>query len=419
MTSNSYLEKQAFCGQQIKEAVPDNLHLSVVIPCYKEPELIQTLESLSQCYPTKNKTEVIVVINYSEKETEEIKQYNQETEKEARVWIRSNNSSHIDFHIICAYDLPYKTAGVGLARKIGMDEAVRRFDKTRKNDGIIICLDADCLIEENYLTEVENHFLLNPLSPSCHLAFKHRTDDPKLSIENRTAICIYELYLRWYTLNLQHAGHPYAFQTIGSCMAVRSSAYQKQGGMNKRKAGEDFYFLQKIFPLGNFTELNSTCVYPSARGSDRVPFGTGAFINQHEGDDMLNYKSFNPLLFDELKLFIENLELSYGNKTFSNIKLYPTLSAFFASIQFESKFKEAIQHSSNYTNFSKRFFSNFNGLLVLQYLHFGQKDGIKDQSLIKSSQQLLEQIDIEPVKKEKNLLNLLKTYRNIQRLYIV
>ena len=55
----------------------------------------------------------------------------------------------------------------------------------------------------------------------------------------------------------------------------------KQDGLNKKQAGEDFYFLQKIMPMGNYFELNSTTVHPSSRTSDRVPFGTGPIINQY------------------------------------------------------------------------------------------------------------------------------------------
>ena len=55
----------------------------------------------------------------------------------------------------------------------------------------------------------------------------------------------------------------------------------RQGGMNKRQAGEDFYFLHKIIPLGHFGEINTTRVIPSPRPSDRVPFGTGRAVRDY------------------------------------------------------------------------------------------------------------------------------------------
>ena len=91
----------------------------------------------------------------------------------------------------------------------------------------------------------------------------------------------YELHLRYLNLFSRFTGFPYAYHTIGSCFGVRAETYASQGGMNKRKAGEDFYFLHKIIPLGEFREINNTCVIPSPRESDRVPFGTGAAIGKY------------------------------------------------------------------------------------------------------------------------------------------
>ena len=61
-------------------------------------------------------------------------------------------------------------------------------------------------------------------------------------------IANYELHLRYYVWALRSIKFPYAFQTVGSSMLCRASSYVRYGGMNRRKAGEDFYFLQKIIP---------------------------------------------------------------------------------------------------------------------------------------------------------------------------
>ena len=224
------------------------------------------------------------------------------------------------------------------------------------------------------------------------------------------------MYLRWFKLNLEYCNHPYAYFTIGSCIGVRSSAYQKQGGMNKRKAGEDFYFLQKIFPLENFKEINSTTVYPSARLSDRVPFGTGAFLNQHKEGNVLEYKSFNPSLFEELKSFIDLLNDIFESEKLVQSNKYPTLLKFLETINFHNHLKEIKANSKGYAAFRKRFFRWFNGLMVLQFLHFGQKEGVSDVSLIESCYYFLQQIDFKYNTRKKNLLNLLKTYQKINRL---
>ena len=74
------------------------------------------------------------------------------------------------------------------------------------------------------------------------------------------------------------AGLPYSYHTIGSAFAVTAKAYARQGGMNRRKAGEDFYFINKLIKGENFGEITNTTVFPSPRTSNRVPFGTGKAI---------------------------------------------------------------------------------------------------------------------------------------------
>ena len=45
-------------------------------------------------------------------------------------------------------ELPQKDAGVGLARKIGMDLALLIFDYDPPGKKILVCLDADCTVDK-------------------------------------------------------------------------------------------------------------------------------------------------------------------------------------------------------------------------------------------------------------------------------
>ena len=92
------------------------------------------------------------------------------------------------------------------------------------------------------------------------------------------AIALYELHLRYYLHSVRSTGYPHAFHTVGSAFAVRADIYCQEGGMNRRQGGEDFYFIQKVAQRGSWSECNETCVYPSPRPSDRVPFGTGPAV---------------------------------------------------------------------------------------------------------------------------------------------
>ena len=94
-------------------------------------------------------------------------------------------------------------------------------------------------------------------------------------------------------------------------LAVKALPYIKAGGMNRRQAGEDFYFIQKLVPAGGYFSLNSTTVYPSPRPSFRVPFGTGASISKlnESGEPVL--LTYNISAFNELKLFFGKAEDYY------------------------------------------------------------------------------------------------------------
>ena len=84
------------------------------------------------------------------------------------------------------------------------------------------------------------------------------------------AITQYELHLRYYLNAVRSTGYPYAYHTVGSSFTVRADVYCKEGGMNRRQGGEDFYFIQKVAQRGNFSECNATRVVASPRPSDRV-----------------------------------------------------------------------------------------------------------------------------------------------------
>ena len=55
-------------------------------------------------------------------------------------------------------ELNTKQAGVGLARKIGMDLSLTIFDYSKDTKKLIICLDADCTVSQTYLTNIINDF---------------------------------------------------------------------------------------------------------------------------------------------------------------------------------------------------------------------------------------------------------------------
>jgi len=372
-----YLQKYAYTGQLIQEK-PDDVSIILVIPCYKESELLLSLQSIKECeLPDKAVVEVIIVVNSSDHDNDEVLAINSKTFFEAENWIKEYSAYRLRFYLLHVKDIPEKHAGVGLARKIGMDEAVRRFNGCNNNKGIIAGFDADAVCNQNYLIEIEKHFRQYPRTVGCSFYFEHPLSGDKYSEDNYKAIVLYELYLRYYIEALRFSGFPYAYHTLGSSFAVGVEAYIKQGGMNRRKAGEDFYFLHKIIPLGNYYEINSTCIYPSPRSSDRVPFGTGAAIEKIVKNKDTLYPAFHPDAFNDLKIFFNHIGILYQISTSQMetwLKKNPeSISRYLMQTDFYNAVENVNRNSAGKTAFIKRFFNWFNGLQVLQFLNYSHE----------------------------------------------
>ena len=381
---NFYLNKYGFLKPQISESSAPNLGMAVVIPCFNEPDLISSLESLKACDSTKCDVEIIVVINSGIEHDEAIKIKNQVTFEISQKWAEKNSTDKLKFHFIHIDNLPQKHAGVGLARKIGMDEAVSRFDFLKK-DGVIVCYDADSLCDKNFLVAIENHFFQNPKTPGCSIYFEHPVSGNEFGFKMYDGIINYELHLRYYVLSLRFCELPFAFHTIGSSMAVRSSFYQKQGGMNKRKAGEDFYFLHKIIELGNFTELKTTRVIPSPRVSDRVPFGTGRAMGEWMGSEKEGFATYNFKSFQVIRNFVKKIpdlyEMNLDEIQLTDQSVNIHLINFLKAEKFESALTEIRKNSPNRDAFIKRFFVWFDAFRVLKLVHY-LRDNAFDNSVV-------------------------------------
>jgi len=370
--AGQYLEKHGKVSPHINCPSQKGLKYIVTIPAYLETSLDESLVSLFSCTPPDLPVEVIIAFNWPENDTPANKQINRDVIDQTDKWIKSTDSSWIRFHYFVLPDINKKISGVGYARKMAMDEAVRRFIKCGQDDGIILSFDSDTTCDPDYFVRIESHFRENPGTDGCTIYFEHPITGDVFSPAIYEGITQYELHLRYYLWSTRSAGFPNAFYTVGSAFAVRAGSYCRQGGMNTRKAGEDFYFLQKFFDLGNFSELNSTRVIPSPRPSSRVPFGTGAKINDFiKGNDLI--LSYNPRSFDILRDLFGKLdhlyELSpdfrYNPELFSDDALF----MFLKTSEFRKKIKEIKNNSGNYDSFRKRFFRYFNMFRIMKFLN--------------------------------------------------
>jgi hypothetical protein len=415
--ASAYLEERALFLQKIIEAPDRKTGIIVVVPSYNEPGITRMLDSLAECTEPECKTEVIIVINAPADASAESIENNILTLKNIESWKKENKNSFFRLFAFIVEESPVKGWGVGLARKTGMDEAIRRFNSIDRPEGVILNLDADCTVEQNYFIEVQNELLTKNDRAACSIYFEHPLvgkDYPKAIYRY---ITFYELHLRYYFQGLAFSGFPYVFHTVGSAIAVKALSYIKAGGMNRKQAGEDFYFIQKLVPAGGYFNLNSTVVYPSPRASSRVPFGTGASIGKLNTGESSSLLTYNFMAFYELRTYFGNIGNYYKSspeELINQYRLIPTgLRSFMNEEEWVEKLMEIKNNTSDIQAFKKRFFGWFNMFRIVKYLNFVHTRIFEKRPVEVSATELLKAIGIDFESKEPH--DLLLYYRKLEK----
>ena len=249
-----------------------------------------------------------------------------------------------------------KKLGVGWARKTLIDHIIHT---THDND-IIISLDADTIFNENYFTSIEENLKKHPKAPAIAVPYYHPLSGSES--EDR-AILHYEIYMRHYLINLFRIKSPYAFSALGSAIAMPVWAVRKIGGITPKKSGEDFYLLQKMVKFRPILNWNKEKVYPAARFSDRVFFGTGpAMIRGNEGD-WSSYPIYPQFLFDKIADFYKLIP-----ELFEKNCPTPIDSVFGDKNHCYNMWDNLRKNNKDLPHFIKAIHEKFDGLRILQFL---------------------------------------------------
>ncbi|WP_282038903.1 glycosyltransferase [Saccharicrinis aurantiacus] len=383
---NKYLQKHTSLAQGLEIKHATCADIIVVIPVYLEDNLEATLSSLINTERASMQIAVYLVVNAKQGASEDI--LNQQEDIYQYLIKFAAQHTGITFIPIRAFELPVKHFGAGLARKIGMDEAIRHFNAFNNENGVILSLDADSLVEENYFSSVSK-FFKDDKKIGCSINFEHPLNEELYGSELVEAITQYELHLRYYVEALKYINFPYAFHTVGSCFAVKADAYVKVGGMNRRQGGEEFYFIQKIVQVGEYGNINDTTVYPSPRISNRVPFGTGPTVKRIVEDEE-EYLSYNLQAFIDLKVLFDSSEKYYkidADQYQAEILNLPgRVRSYLLNSDFFSELDNLNRNCSNVTTFTKRFFQIFSAFSIVKYInytheHFIEKVPVSDAAL--------------------------------------
>ncbi|HNR43114.1 MAG TPA: hypothetical protein PKL65_12850 [Bacteroidales bacterium] len=391
--ASTYLKERTLYPKLIGEAPHRDTGIIVVVPSCNEPSITNLLDSLASCAEPACATEVIIVVNSPAGAGPDVRNANIATLNETAEWKIRNPRSFLKLYTIDADTSQFCKWGVGMARKAGMDEALRRFDELERPDGIILNIDADCTVENNYFTEVYGGIPAGGNRSACSIYFEHPLEGKEFPQAVYRAIAQYELHLRYYYQGLCFAGFPNVHHTVGSAIAVKAMAYLKSGGMNRRMAGEDFYFIQKLVSAGGYFNLNSTTVYPSPRPSARVPFGTGPTIFRLAESNSGELMTYNTDAFRELRAFFCMTDSFYNTSNNENHYLYnelPESVRLFIEIEeWNRAICEIKGNTASLKSFRKRFYDWFNMFRIVKYMNFAHEDIMKKKPVVESALELL------------------------------
>ena len=343
----------------------------IIIPSLGESNhLPQTLLSINQNEKVLlEDTLVIIVVNNSKNASITIKNDNKKT-----LQILSNQKYIFFLTIVdatsSAFVLPSKYAGVGLARKIGMDLALPFL---KSNKSLLLSTDADTILNSNYLQTILYYFNKYDINAAV-VGFKHSISKNKY-IEQ--AIRKYEKFLISTAKNICRTGSPYGYVSMGSTMICTGMAYMAIGGMPKKKATEDFYFLQELAKFCGVFSIPKILVHPSSRPISRVYLGTGFRMAQAmEGFNINNLyysnKSFI-LLKEWIQLGINSWKIDFYQllKNIDEKNIY--LKQFLLKEGIEKIWQNLQASSPTKKHFTHQFHRWFDGLKTIRFLKYFTK----------------------------------------------
>lgn len=293
------------------------------------------------------------------------------------------------------WEIPEWEGGVGTARKIGMDAALEVLDGNGCADsGAILCLDADTLVEENYLSALAKHFSATDDSAAV-VAYAHQIPTEPA---HRMAICAYEIFLRAYVLGLSVAGSPYAFHAIGSAMACTAHGYTSVRGMNRRGAAEDFHFLNKLAKVGKVGTVTETTVYPSGRVSHRVPFGTGRQMQRSATETARDDRIHHPEIFSVIGRWLGAVmadpDRDAGAICGTAGQIHPLLADFLDQNRFMKSWERIRQNARNEEQLQRQFHVWFDGLRTLRLIHLLARRDYPPVGMVEGIKGLLAQLPL-------------------------
>ena len=393
---------QRYLQRHIETNLPDcsnttsRWHRALVIPVYRESATL--LQQLYALPGGQGRSLVILVLNRPDSDPDQ--QANAPLRgaiaelassamlEEHTPLYRLNDHADLYVHDMEQPGGPVAAAqGVGLARKTGCDIALKWMSAGVIDGPWICCTDADATLPQDYFTRLDD---ASAEVVAATFPFRH-VDTQEQSCNAATAL--YELRLHHYVLGLEYAGSPYAYHSLGSCLAVKADAYVQVRGFPKRAGAEDFYLLNKLAKLGNVARLQGKCIELQTRYSTRVPFGTGPAVASIAGSKQQTEIPlfYHPQCFQALRALLEvtpALRQSTSAQLFQLLRaqgldeaLAPVCCAQLDSMGLDAALAHCRRQGKSPEQFLRQFHQWFDAFHSLKFIHGIRDAGWPQQSL--------------------------------------
>jgi hypothetical protein len=143
--------------------------------------------------------------------------------------------------------------------------------------------------------------------------------------------------------------------------------------MNRRLAGEDFYFLQQIHKTSGVASLTGTVVHPSPRSSHRVPFGTGRSVGDMLSDGERRLLFYQPAVFTVVEQWLrcvaDNPEADTALLLKGAAKISPVLLDVLEQAGFSDAWDNLRKHNRAGAKLTAAFHGWFDAFRTMRLIH--------------------------------------------------
>ena len=395
-----YLEELAWPVPEVDSwpAPQPDLDAVAVIPALKERHTLpRTLRRLQQATGAPERLEIIVVVNNGPEASDSTIDENRATVR----WLDDLDapaSVQVLDRIGPQHTIEQGAPGVGAARRLGLDAALRRLTRSSANTPfdarLLLSLDADAPPDPGYLDAIRRswHRSEGASMAAALTRYAHRWADDR----HARPIALYEAWLRLYDLGFEWAGSPFIFQALGSTQVIPATTYARADGMPPMKAREDFAMIEKIIKNegpGSVHRLQDPVVRPAGRTSERTPLGTGQSVSDLVEDSAAKAPTLPPLAaFRDLRRLNRSLEAIYDSNSPGDVLLDSTdsrLADYLAEIDGPEHATKLATHAPDAAGFVAQWHRWFDGRRTVTYTM--RRAGAEATALLDFSHDLLQE----------------------------